>query len=95
MGRPKGLDDSELFACGLAEGIEAGDGYEVGAANSECLELGAVDAALDPLVDGLAGHRRVYALPGFFDAQILLCVAVAGPSPFGRATSAKSCERVS
>ena len=85
----------EALACGLAEGLEAGHRHEVRSANPECLEFRAVDAALDPLVHRLAGHRRVNTLPGLFDAEILLCVGFTGASSFGRTTGTESCERVS
>ena len=86
---------AQLLASGLAEGLQAGHGNEICPAYSECLEFGAVDASLDPLVYGLTGHRRLDALPGFFDAQVLLRVAIAGPSSPCGTTRAKACERFS
>jgi len=86
---------AEFLARGLAESLQAGDRHEVGAPNAKRLEFRAVDTTLYPLVNGLAGHRRVNALPGLFDAQVFLCVSITGPSTPGGTTGAKACERLS
>jgi len=67
----------QLLAGCFAERFKTRQRDKVGAPHPESLEACSVHAAFYPLVDGLAGHGWVDPLPGLFDAQVLLGVAIA------------------
>lgn len=69
----------QFLAGGLAERFEGGMLNEVCTSYAECLELGAPYPALDPLMHGLTGHRRVYVLSRLFNTMVIADGAVSGP----------------
>ena len=69
--------------------------YQVGASHAKCLKPGTVYSAFDPLVYGLSGDGRIYALTRLFDAMIVTHDVFARPPFRTRAAGAQTRQRIS